>query len=136
MIIMGADRMTVRPMNTTVWTCCTSLVLRVMSDAGPKWLISTWEKRLHRLEDGGAQVAPEAHGHLGAPVDRGHRSGAHDQGHDQHQRPDREDVLGVAGGDALVDDVRVQVRQVQRGDGLDEQHHEHDDDLARGRARR
>ena len=43
MIIIGADRMTVRPMNTTVWTCCTSLVLRVMSDAGPKWLISTWE---------------------------------------------------------------------------------------------
>ncbi len=44
MIIIGADAMTVRPMNTTVWTCWTSLVLRVMSDAGPNLLTSTCEK--------------------------------------------------------------------------------------------
>ena len=30
-------------MNTTVWTCWTSLVLRVISDAGPNWLTSTCE---------------------------------------------------------------------------------------------
>ena len=30
-------------MKTTVWTCCTSLVLRVMSEAVPKRLISTCE---------------------------------------------------------------------------------------------
>ncbi len=44
MIIIGARAMTVRPMNTTVWTCWTSLVLRVMSEAGPNLLTSTWEK--------------------------------------------------------------------------------------------
>ena len=41
---IGAEIMTVRSMNTTVWTCWTSFVLRVMSDAGPNVFISTWEK--------------------------------------------------------------------------------------------
>ena len=44
MIRIGAEISRVRPMNTTIWTCCTSLVLRVISDAGPKWLTSTWLK--------------------------------------------------------------------------------------------
>ena len=43
-IRIGADTRIVRPMKTTCWTCCTSLVLRVMSDAGPKRLTSTWPK--------------------------------------------------------------------------------------------
>ena len=30
-------------MKTTVWTCWTSFVLRVISDGGPKRLTSTWE---------------------------------------------------------------------------------------------
>ena len=42
-IRIGAETMIVRPMNTTIWTCWTSFVLRVISDAGPKWLTSTWE---------------------------------------------------------------------------------------------
>ena len=42
-IRIGADTMIVRPMNTTVWTCWTSFVLRVISDAGPNWLTSTCE---------------------------------------------------------------------------------------------
>ncbi len=42
-IRIGAETIIVRPMNTTVWTCWTSLVLRVISDGGPKWLTSTWE---------------------------------------------------------------------------------------------
>ena len=44
MIRIGAEIITVRAMNTTIWTCWTSFVLRVISDAGPKWLTSTWEK--------------------------------------------------------------------------------------------
>ena len=43
MMSSGAETSIVRPKKTTVWTCCTSLVLRVMSDAGPKWLTSTCE---------------------------------------------------------------------------------------------
>ncbi len=40
--MIGAVTMTVRPVRTTIWTCCTSLVLRVMSEAAPKKLTSTW----------------------------------------------------------------------------------------------
>ena len=40
---IGAEMITVRAMNTTIWICWMSLVLRVISEAGPKWFISTWE---------------------------------------------------------------------------------------------
>jgi len=44
MIRIGAEMMSVRAMKTTIWTCWTSLVLRVISDGVPKRLISTWLK--------------------------------------------------------------------------------------------
>ena len=43
-IRIGAETIRVRPMNRTIWTCWTSFVLRVISEAGPKWLTSTWLK--------------------------------------------------------------------------------------------
>ena len=43
MIRIGAETMIVRPTNTTIWTWVTSFVLRVMSDAVPNVLTSTWE---------------------------------------------------------------------------------------------
>ena len=42
MIRIGAEIIRVRARNTTVCTCCTSFVLRVISDGAPKWLTSTW----------------------------------------------------------------------------------------------
>ena len=42
-IRIGAETRIVRPRKTTVWTCWTSFVLRVISDAGPNRLTSTWE---------------------------------------------------------------------------------------------
>jgi hypothetical protein len=42
--IMGAKIIRPRPMATTICTCCTSLVFRVISDGVPKRLISPWEK--------------------------------------------------------------------------------------------
>ena len=79
-IRIGAETIIVRAMKTTVWTCWTSFVLRVISDAGPKRLTSTWEKRLDLGEDRAADVAPEAHRDR-APTevdadDRGDRRGA------------------------------------------------------------
>ena len=56
-------------MNTTVWTCWTSLVLRVMSEAGPNRLTSTWENVSTFAKIGAADVAPEAHRDPGAAVD-------------------------------------------------------------------
>ena len=42
MIRIGAEIIRVRAMNTTVWTCWTSFVFRVISDGVPNLLISTW----------------------------------------------------------------------------------------------
>src|SRR5436309_1655725 len=41
-IRIGAEIMIVRARKTSCWTCWTSFVLRVISEAGPKWLTSTW----------------------------------------------------------------------------------------------
>ena len=60
-IRIGAETMIVRPMKTTVWTCWTSFVLRVISDAGPNWLTSTCENVSTLVKIGRAHVAPEAH---------------------------------------------------------------------------
>ena len=50
MAMIGARIMIVRAMKTTIWTCWTSFVLRVMSDGVPKLLISTCEKPATRLK--------------------------------------------------------------------------------------
>ncbi len=42
MTIIGADSIIVSASRTTCWTWVTSLVLRVMRLAAPKWLTSTW----------------------------------------------------------------------------------------------
>ena len=42
---IGAEMITVSATKTSVWTCWTSFVLRMMRDAGPKRLTSAWEKR-------------------------------------------------------------------------------------------
>ena len=41
--MIGAEIIIVRARATTVWTCWTSFVLRVMSDAVPKWFVSVCE---------------------------------------------------------------------------------------------
>ena len=42
--MIGARIITFRPMTTSIWTCWTSFVLRVISDGGPKVFVSVWEK--------------------------------------------------------------------------------------------
>ena len=63
-IMIGAEIDDFSPMNTTVWTCWTSFVLRVMRTAGPNLLTSTWREGLDLAEDRAAHVAAEAHGDL------------------------------------------------------------------------
>ena len=57
-------------MAISICTCCTSLVLRVMSDGVPNRLISLWERLSHLAEEGAADVAAEAHGRLRRVVGR------------------------------------------------------------------
>ncbi len=44
MAVIGAATTTLSIISTTIWTCCTSLVVRVMSDGGPNLLTSACEK--------------------------------------------------------------------------------------------
>ena len=44
MAIIGASSTTLSIISSTICTCCTSLVVRVMSDGAPKRLTSAWEK--------------------------------------------------------------------------------------------
>jgi hypothetical protein len=45
MAMNGASTMTLRPMTTTIWTCWTSLVVRVISEGAPNVLSSASENR-------------------------------------------------------------------------------------------
>ena len=93
---IGAETRIVRPMKTTSWTCWTSFVLRVMSEAGPKRLTSTCENVSTLREDRAAQVAPEAHRDPRAPVDADDRRDAEQGGDAEHQRAGSQDVVVVA----------------------------------------
>ncbi len=44
MAVIGAATTTFSIISTTIWTCCTSLVVRVISDGGPNLLTSACEK--------------------------------------------------------------------------------------------
>src|SRR5262249_39166120 len=85
----------------------------------------TRREGLDAAEDQGAQVTTHAHGREGGVVDADHSDDPEYHGHTQHHRAGLPDVGHVALGDAVVDDVGVQVRQVEAGDRLD-QHHDAD----------
>ena len=86
---------------------------------------------LDRGEDRAAHVTAEAHRDAGPEVHRGHRREREREGDDEHQPADAEDEVGVALGDALIDDLGVERRQVQVADGTDEQQ-AHDQQQLRG----
>ena len=46
--VNGAASRRVQVMSTSIWTCCTSFVMRVMSEGGPKWFTSRLENSLTR----------------------------------------------------------------------------------------
>ena len=86
------------------------------------------------LEDRRAHVAPEGHGDPCAEVHGHDGADAQQQAHEEHEEAGPDDVVRVALGDAVVDDVGVEAGQVQVGDGLHEQQHQDDADLAHVRA--
>jgi hypothetical protein len=114
-------------------------VVRVARDQ--RWRAESVELRLRErfdlAEDRRAHVPPERHACLRAEEDGDDRRDDDDQRDAQHQHPRRQDVGGVALGDAVVDDVAVQCRQVQGRDRLDEQERDHDRErsLVRGEVR-
>jgi hypothetical protein len=80
---------------------------------------------LHPAEQPRAQVPAERHRDPGAEVDRHHRRHHLQHADRQHPGAEADDVPGVTGRDAVVDDVRVQAGQVQGRQGLDQLQHQH-----------
>ena len=84
--VIGAAISSVHVICTSICTCCTSLVMRVISDGAPKTATSRAEKLGDLVEQIVADVATEAHRHLRADVDRGDRERDLHQRDQQHER--------------------------------------------------
>ena len=118
--------------SSTCWTCVVSLVVRVISEAVLKW--SNWcdERRAARSKMRPRTIAAEAGGHSCREETAGDGARGADDRDDQHHAADCQDSPGVAGHDAVVDDVGHQPREIQVGEGLRErQHHHHADRAAK-----
>jgi hypothetical protein len=77
------------------------------------------------VEEVAAYVAAEQHRGLRREVHGTDREADLHERDAEHDGADAPDVRGVADGDTLVDDVRVESREIQRRDGLHElQHHD------------
>ena len=133
-IMIGARIMTLSIITTTIWTCCTSLVLRVMSDGAPKRFtsvcekLSTWRKIAPRTSRPNAMAVFDP---SRPTMTEATPMSSVTSDHDSALLPD---VGGVALGHAVVDDVGVQVGQVQVRDRLHEQERDDDGELPCGRA--
>ena len=133
-IMIGAATIIVQVISTSICTCWTSLVLRVISDGAPIWATSRLQNVPTRWNRPRAQVAAERHRGPRPDVHRGAAAeDLHERDH-QHHGAGAHDVAGVAAGHAAVDDVGVQAGQVQRGHGADElQQHDERERPAVGR---
>ncbi len=80
------------------------------------------------VEQVAAHVAPEAHRRARPVVHRADGEADLHERDDEHQRADAQDVGVVARQDAVVDDLRVERRQVQRAHRLQELQHAHCDE--------
>jgi hypothetical protein len=92
----------VHVINTSICTCCTSLVIRVISDGAPKT----------------ADITAESHRHFRAEIDSGDRQNHLRQSHEEHDATHPPDVPDVVLYDALIDDVGVQRGQEEPCQGL------------------
>lgn len=58
--MMGADTIRVNDISTSIWTCWTSLVVRVMRDGAPKWPTSRAENDCTRSKTAARTSRPSA----------------------------------------------------------------------------
>ena len=129
--ISGAVTITVSAISTSICTCWTSLVLRVISDGAPNVFISRSENLCTARNMRRAHVAADRHRRPRGEVERDDRRRAATRNDDQqHQAADAHDVAGVARGHAVVDDVGVELGQVQGADDLQDQQADDDREVA------
>ena len=125
MHMIGAATSSVQVISTSICTCVTSLVLRVISVGAPKWATSRSENVPDPVEQRRAHVTTESHRGARPEVDGDDRADDLQDGDGEHHHAGRHDVTGVALGHPVVDDVGVQGRQVERRDRPDELEDDH-----------
>ena len=59
-MVSGAETSMVADITTSIWTCCTSLVVRVINDGAPKWFSSREEKASTRPKIAPRRSRPKA----------------------------------------------------------------------------
>ena len=114
---MGAVTMSVADIRTSCWTCWTSLVERVMRLGAPNRVTSCSENAATRLKIAPRTSRPSAIAAFAPKYTAAMVQAICSRVTMQHHAADAQDVLRVPLRHALVDDVRVQGGQVQRGDG-------------------
>ena len=89
-IVIGAATSSVQVISTSICTCCTSLVMRVISDGAPKLADLAGREVGHLVEQVAAHVAAEAHRRRVTPKYTAPMA-KHDlhERDDEHQRADR-----------------------------------------------
>ena len=99
---------------TSSWTCWTSLVVRVSRDGAPKRAVSAAEKPVTWWKIADRRSWPKPMRGARAEVHRADRAQHLQPGDGEHHPAEFDDGVGVALGHAVVDDRRVDRRQVQR----------------------
>src|ERR1035437_6945682 len=113
-IMIGAMIMMLNAMTRTIWTCCTSLVLRVINDGVPKVFVSFWEKSI-TLRKMALRTSrpPELHCRPRPEVDGADGADSQQARDEQHESAGAEDVVRVALDHTVVDDVGVEAGEGQ-----------------------
>ena len=117
-IVMGAAMAMVQAMTTSICTCCTSLVMRVMSDGAPKAPTSRAEKSVTRWNRAARMSRPKPIATRAPDAHRRDGEDHLDQREHDHQGAARADEGRVAGEHALVDDLSVERREGEGGGDL------------------
>ena len=117
MHMIGVDTIKFRPISTSIWTCWTSFVPRVIRVGAPKRVDVLGREAGDLAENVATEVAAHRHGCLRAEVHAGN-GGAHlDKCHKEHDGPGTPDEIGVAPGNAFVNDLGVEAGQVEGRNG-------------------
>ena len=95
MHMIGAMILRLTLITASIWTCWTSLVVRVINDGAPNFPISRWEKSFTPVRKVVADVAPGSHGRACPEIDgddTAEHLGQRDRKHDDAGVRDAESV--------------------------------------------
>ena len=129
-IVIGAAMAIVQAITTSICTCCTSLVMRVMSDGAPNVPTSRAENSVTRWNRAARMSRPKPIATRAPTRTAATAKTTWTIANSSMTAPRGADVGGVAGQDALVDDVGVEGREGQRRRHLHALQHDEQEEVA------